>query len=238
VRNKDDMDSSMFVMRALAGPMTVVIAAMATMTVFTPIVLYVIARWRAHRDPWVDKQLGLKFALHYFAITAFQLALGAGTMLVWALMSDAPSDFKGAFYRTAFGLLAPAGIVLAVHISMLKRTNDDQLDGVRRLFLGYNLIVTGLLGFVALIIAFQALFAKGSSGELGRLAGAMILVYGTSWALLGYKFGRIVVGGAANGGGPLAGVVTPPVTSSAAAGGGLPSLGGGAYPPIDPNDQK
>ncbi len=228
----DDMDSSMFLMRAFSGPLTLVVASMVTMTVFAPIVLYMIARWRAHREPLADSQLGIKFALHYFAMMAFQLALGAGTVLLWAMISNVPSDFKGSFYRVAFGLLVPALIVLAAHRSLLRKTNDERLTGVRRLFLGYNLIVSGLFGFISLIIAFQALFAKGSSGELGRVAGAMVLVYGTTWALIGYKFSQLVLGGSSDAGGPPATTLTS-ASPGAAAGSGLPSLGGGAYPPID-----
>lgn len=234
------MDNPMFLMSALGGPMAAMIAAMVTMTMFAPIVLYVIARWRAHRDPLVDHQLGIKFALHYFAMTAFQLALAAGVVLVWAMISKVPSEYKGTFYRTAFGLLVPAGIVLAAHLALLKRTNDDQRTGVRRLFLGYNLIVTGLFGFIALIMTFQALFAKGSSGEIGRVAGAMILVYGTSWGLIGYKFAQLALGRPSDTGGPSETFATPSSpTTPVSSGGGLPPLGGGAYPPIDrPSDPR
>ena len=229
----DDMDSSFFLMRALAGPMVAVVGAMVTMTVFAPIILYVVARWRAHKEPAMDTQLGLKFAMHYFSVTAFHLALAAGTLLVWATISSIPSEFKSPFYRTALGLLVPAGIVLAAHLSFLKRTNEDQFPGVKRLFTGYNLIVTGLFGFIALVMAFQALFAKGSTGELGKIAGAMVLTYGTAWAVLGYKLGQLVLDRSS--GAPPQNIVMPPgpPPGAAAGGGGLPPLGGGAYPPLD-----
>jgi hypothetical protein len=240
----DDFDSGLFVLSRLAGPMMAIITTMVTLTIFVPFVLYVIARWRAHRDPeGVDRHLGLKVALHYFAISAFQLGLAGLALLVWGMISSAPSEAKSIVYRIAFGLIVPAALVQATHLSLLRRTNDAQAAGVRRLFAGYNLIVTGLFGFIALIIAFQALFAKGSSGEMGRIAGAMVLVYGTSWAVLGWRFGAAVLGG---GGGasaaPPAVTTAAPTTSSPAAtpaaatpsGGGLPSLGGGAFPPIEP----
>lgn len=239
----DDFDSSFFLVRALAGPMMAIVSMLVTVTIFVPIVLYVIARWRANRDPEVDRHLGIKVALHYFAISAFQLGLAGLTLLVWGMISSAPSEAKSVVYRIAFGMIVPAALVQAAHLSLLRKTNDAQATGVRRLFGGYNLIVTGLIGFIALVMAFQALFAKGSSGEMGRIAGAMVLVYGTSWAVIGWRFGQAVLGG---GGGasaaPPAVIATAPAATPTAStpaatpssGGGLPSLGGGAFPPIEP----
>jgi len=230
----DDLDSSFFLLRAFAGPMMAIVSLLVTVTIFVPIVLYVIARWRANREPDVDRHLGIKVALHYFAISAFQLGLAGLTLLVWGMISSAPSEAKSAVYRIAFGMIVPAALVQAAHLSLLRRTNDAQVTNVRRLFTGYNLIVTGLLGFVALVTAFQALFAKGSSGEMGRVAGAMVLTYGTAWAVIGWRFGQAVLGG---GGGTNA---APPVDKPAAVvpaatpTTGLPALGGGAFPPIEP----
>lgn len=241
----DDFDSGLFVLSRLAGPMMAIITMLVSLTIFVPIVLYVIARWRAHRDPEaVDRHLGLKVALHYFAISAFQLGLAGLALLVWGMISSAPSEAKSIVYRIAFGMIVPAALVQATHLSLLRRTNDAQATGVRRLFGGYNLIVTGLFGFIALIMAFQALFAKGSSGEMGRIAGAMVLVYGTSWAVLGWRFGQAVLGGGGGASAAPPSVTTTASTSSSPAatpsaatpssGGGLPSLGGGAFPPIEP----
>ncbi len=241
----DDFDSGFFMLRALAGPMMAIVTMLVSITIFVPIILYVIARWRAGKGP-EDQHLGLKVALHYFAVTGLHLALAGLTLLIWTMISSAPSEMKSVFYRIAMGMLVPAVLVQAAHLSLLRRTNDAQITGVRRLFAGYNLIITGLLGFIALVMAFQALLAKGSSGEVGRVAGAMVLVYGTAWAVIGWKFGQSVLPGGGMGTGtgvgaltmsapqagiaeaPAAAVVTPPAS------GGLPALGGGAYPPIEP----
>ncbi|MDX2091871.1 MAG: hypothetical protein SFX73_28675 [Kofleriaceae bacterium] len=232
----DDIESSMFLMRALGGPLAAMMVVMITMTVTAPVLLYVIARWRAHREPEVDGQLGVKFALHYFSLSAFQLALGGLAFFVFTVLSKIPSEFKGSLYRTAFGMIVPAAIVLGAHLALLRKTNDAEVTGVRRLFLGYNLIITGLVGFVALVIAFQALFMKGSSGELGRVAGALVVVYGTAWALIGWKFGSLVLGGGSGSGiGPVS-FTSPPSSGTSApppAASGLPSLGGGSFPPIE-----
>lgn len=252
----DDLDSSFFVLRALAGPMMAVVTMLVTITIFVPVVLYLVARWRAARSGETDNHLGLKVALHYFAISAFQLGLAGFTLLVWGLISSAPSETKSVFNRMAIGMIMPAVLVMAAHLSILKRTNDATSTGVRRLFAGYNLIVTGLLGFVALVIAFQALLAKGSSGEMGRVAGAMVLVYGTAWAIVGWRFGQLVLPGgpgAGTGASPMPPTTsssspssagppppstpsapTPPSATPSSTSGGLPSLGGGSFPPIEP----
>src|SRR5438477_12185538 len=89
---------------------------------FGPVVLYLVARWRAHREPTNDPQLGFKFALHYFASVAFHLALAGGTLLIYTMIKPGDSDErlglhgdpmpshdgKGEMYRLAFGFLLPA----------------------------------------------------------------------------------------------------------------------------------
>ncbi|MBA3394536.1 MAG: hypothetical protein H0T89_17960 [Deltaproteobacteria bacterium] len=228
------MDS--FFLLQTIGPMLGVASMVLAALVVAPVILYVVARWRAHREVTPDSQLGIKFALHYFAISAFQLALAGAALLLYLLIS--PGSDKGAGYRAAFGFLLPAGLVLALHLGLLNRTNDAYVPGVRRLFLGYNLLVTGLVGFVALVIGFQALFAKGSSRGVGHMAGSMIIVYGSAWIAIGWKLGQLVLGGGgfgSMGAPPLATMTanTPPAPSAV----GLPALGGGAYPPIDPTQQ-
>lgn len=193
--------------------------------------LYVVARWRAQRDAVVDSQLGLKLALGFFALVAFQLVLLGLALLVYAALSGERGDAKGELYRTAFGLLVPGAIVLGTHLAMLRRTNQAMFPGVRRLVLGFNLVVTGMIAFVGLVLAFQAVFKRGSAGEEGRIAGAMTLVYGGAWATLGWQFGRAVLAGYAP---PSAmpDVVLP--SSPAESQPTLPKLGGGSFPPLDP----
>jgi hypothetical protein len=231
----DDFGSSVFLARMLAGPVAALASAMVILLVLAPVVIYLVARWRGA----ADAHLGIKFALHYFAISAFQLALAGGALLLWTMISPGSSDAKSAPLRSAFAMLVPALIVLGLHLMLLKRTNDDQLPGVRRLFAGYNLIVTGLVGFLGLMLACQALFAKGSTHGMGQIAGAMLVVYGTAWALLGWRFGQLVLGGdgfGASAPGPLATAAPPAPAVPAPPGapsGGLPPLGGGSYPPLN-----
>jgi hypothetical protein len=236
-----DLGSSMMLFRMLPAA-TAVISIIVTLTLFGPLVLYVVARWRSHRAPAPDPHLGLKFALHWFATSAFHLTLAGTTVLIFTIISPGPSSAKGDTYRFAFAMLVPASIILATHLMLLKRTNDLEVPGVRRLFLGYNTIVTGLAGFIALLAGFQLLFAKGSVAPMGHLAGAAILVYCSAWLGLGWRLSQLVMGDWSGGAGELPDDIVPPRAppqhpppSSAAGGGpGLPPLGGGSYPPIEP----
>ena len=228
---------SPFQIMQLIGPMMVIVPFLIWLVAIGPMLMYPLARWKAHREAYVDTQLGLKVALHYFRMMGFQLLLLGTLVLVWTVISKG-SD-KGDMYRAAFGFIVPAGILFGVHHVLIGKTNDAQYPNVRRLFLGYNLIITGLLGAVALVLSFQALFAKGSTGNEGRLFFAGLVVYCGAWAACGVQFGRTVFGDYGSGASPPGNVVAappPPAPGAQASGGGgpqLPSLGGGSYPPID-----
>ncbi len=200
-----------------------------------PVVLYLIARWRAHRDPALDPQLGFKFALHYFATLAFHVALAGGTLLLYTMIRPGGDDHgtKSEMYRLAFGFLVPAGIVLGGSLGVLTRTNDGQRRQIRRLFVGFNLVLTGLVGFGALVLGFQALFAKGSTGGMGHLGGAAIVIYCSAWGALGWRFYQMTIGSYGSQDPPD--IVPPPgsVAGPHAQPGGLPPLGDGSFPPID-----
>lgn len=231
-----DFDSSLFMLRMLAGPLAVIAAIQLLLALIAPMLLYVIARWRIQREPAHDTQVGIKFALHYFATAALQLALIGGTILLYTMISPGASEDKGTPYRVALGMLVPAGIVLGAHLALLRRTNDASFPTVRRLYLGFNVIVVGIVGFVSLVMGFEALFAKGSTGGMGHAAASGVLVYGTAWLLLGWRLGQLVLGSQqpldlAPPAPPLPAAMPPP--STPATSGGLPSLGGGSYPPLD-----
>ncbi|MGN6104273.1 MAG: hypothetical protein ACTHU0_04150 [Kofleriaceae bacterium] len=226
----------LFLLRALAGPIAVFSSIVLALLLVAPGLLYVLARWRAHREPVPDPQLGLKFLLHFFSSFALQVALAGGALLLYTVMSPGPSDVKSPAYRMALGLLIPGVAIAWLPLSLLRRTNDLELPGVRRMFSGYNLLVIGLFAFLGLVLGFQALFARGSSDGLGHAGGSMILVYGGACAVIGSRFVRLVLGGGGGSaiGGPPVYVAPPvaPVPPPPAA--GLPRLGGGGYPPIGP----
>jgi len=231
-------------MLSVMGPMFIIGPMLLWFLVVGPLVLYPIARWRAHREPTVDTHLGIKVALHYFKLLAFQMLLVGGVILIWTVISKSHGD-KGEFYRLAFGFLVPGGIVFGAHIALIKRTNDDFVPGVRRLFLGYNLLATGIIGFVVLTAGFQALFSKGSTGDAGRVLLSAVLVYCSAWAALGAIFARTVLDAAPGSSAPPQNLAPPSASppappagqGAAAATPGLPPLSPGSFPPIDPSSR-
>jgi len=238
-----DFESSLSLLRFLPGIAVGAAFVLIPLLMFGPMVLYVLARWRAHRAPVVDPHLGMKFALHLFSSTSLYVVLFATAFLIYTIIGPGPASAKGDWYRMAFALLVPAGLVLGVHMMLIKRTNDQELPGVRRLFLGYNLIVIGSMGFFSLLLAFQMLFAKGSTHGLGHLAGSLVLVYCSAWAVLGWRLSGLVFGDWTGGvglpdevvpPGPPAQPQPPPAAAAGGGGAGLPPLGGGSYPPIEP----
>jgi hypothetical protein len=131
-----------------------------------------------------------------------------------------------------FGFLVPAALLFAAHMAMLEKTNQRELRVPRRLFGGYNLVITGLVGMTSFVLVFQALFSKGSSGDMGRFAAASLITYGGAWAACGIRFLRLVQDDTtAPPASPIVRDAPQPVQPPPQA--GLPSLGGGSFPPIE-----
>ncbi len=195
---------------------------------WTPLVLYVLARWRLAREPGGDPQHGLKFALHYFSALALQVALASIALLLSSIVSSGASMDRSQSVRMAFGMLVPAGGVLAGYFVLVRRTNDAQFPGLCRMFTGFHLVVTGGVAFLALMVGFQLLFQKGDTHGVGRLALVVIVVYSAATVLLARLLvrseGRILPSRS-----EAAATAVAPARTPA-----LPTLGGGEYPPLAP----
>ncbi len=149
-----------------------------------PFVLYIIARWRAHRRSRRGiRSSALQVALGYFASTAFQVGCAGLALVAYTVIGDLGEE-RGSLSRLALGLIVPGALVFAAHILYLRRTNQDDFPAVHRLFAGYNLLIAGTVGFIALVLLCEAAFKSGSSGELGKIAGALLVVYGTVWVVI------------------------------------------------------
>lgn len=148
---------------------------------FAPLALYVIARWRDHRDPAPDPQLGIKFALGFFKWQGYICALGGAAALVWSVTTKLPGEARDSIYRPAFALLLPGLLVFGLASWALLRTNQAERPQVNRLLAGFNLMVVGMIGFTLLVIAFQTLFDKGESGDGGRAVWSFTFVFVAAW---------------------------------------------------------
>src|SRR5690349_406637 len=105
----NDYEMSALSMLQWLSPAMMIAPILLWLMVMGPLLVYPIARWKANREAYVDPQLGLKVALHYFRMVAFQIVLMGAVLVVFALISKG-SD-KGEIYRVGFGFLVPGGIV-------------------------------------------------------------------------------------------------------------------------------
>jgi hypothetical protein len=167
---------------AMAAAM--VMAPLALIGAFIPVVIYVVARWRHTKEHQVaDPQLGMKTALHLFRVIGLQVSLVGGFLCAWGILT---TESRGVLLRIGLGFLLPGLIAWGAHKFLSMRTNGAIYPNVERMFDGWNLVQTGLLGFFALLILFVMLLQEGEAGEPGRMAWAFFLVYFLAWLVLGF----------------------------------------------------
>lgn len=185
-----DFQEAMWMVNMFISPVITVLVAL-------PVVIYIVARWRAYRDNQVaDPHLGFKVALSFFKIASYQLCLLGLFLLVYGLMTDLGDEAQEMMLRLAGGFIVPGLIVYAAHFVALTRTNAMELPAVSRMFAGLNLLQTGLIGNLALVMGFVMLFQEGDSGEGGRIAWSLVIVYTVAWVVQGLLFAREVTMGA------------------------------------------
>lgn len=180
--------ASMMISQMILGPVIMV-------SVLLPITIYIIARWRAYREDMApDPQIGLKVAICWFKIAAYQLLLSASFILLYTIIADLPEFASKHMYRMGAGMALPAAVLFAAHIVALRKTNSEQHPSVDRMFSGVSLVQTGLLAFAGLMIGGILLFQENTPKEINRLALAIILVYGSAWLIQGFRFMGQVTG--------------------------------------------
>jgi hypothetical protein len=194
----------------MLGAASALLVPLLSASFFVPVIIYVVARWRTYREAApADPQLGLKTALSFFATLSFQTALIGGFLFLYGLFTKGGDSMRGDLMRSAFGVLVPSLLIFGAHFVALQRTNVAELPLIARMFSGVSLIQTGILGFIALVLAFVTLFSRGESGDGGRAVLAAALVYPAAWAVQGLRFLQRVSTGAPPPG--LGRPVPPPV---------------------------
>jgi hypothetical protein len=203
------------------GTLGAFLVPMLAVSFFLPVVIYLVVRWRTYREGLPgDPHLGFKTALAFFQTTAYQVALLGVFLFVYGLLTKGGDNTRGDLIRTAFGLLVPSLLVYFAHMVAMSRTNAVQLPLVPRMFAGLSLVHTGVIGFFGLDLAFVSLLSRGESGEAGRIAWSLVIVYTVAWVVQGLRFLR-----SATSGGPPPGL---PLFDLGGLGGGA---GGLAMPP-------
>lgn len=171
------------------------IAPIITVAVAAPVIMYIVARWRTYRDGGPpDPQIGLKVAISWFRLASYQLLLCGGFLLLYGIIGDLGSRGKEEIMRIAGGLMFPAAIIYAAHHVAIGFTNARERPMVVRMFSGFNLIQTGIIGFTALMLAGILLFQKNTPTQLNRMAWSMVLVYVPAWCGQGMFMARDLFG--------------------------------------------
>lgn len=177
----------------IAG-LQMIFAPIILMTVFTPIIIYIVARWRSHRDDAPDPQLGIKVAICWFKMAAFLLLLLGVFIVCFSIVADLPSGAGESAMRVGAGLILPSLLIFAIQYFVLVQTNSEQRPTIARMFTGVTLVYTGLVTFGALTIGGIMLFQEDSPSELNRTIVVAILIYGGATASLGIRLMREVTG--------------------------------------------
>ncbi len=170
----------------MVGWASVMMMPLVGVAILLPMVFYIVARWRTYREGGaIDQQVGIKTALHYFQVIGFQLFLvGAFLLIAAALMSGSESGML----REGAALAISGAVVLGVHTWALTRTNQAAFPMIGRMFAGFNLVQTGIVGMVGLVMASSAVLAEGENHEMVQIAMSLLAVYGIAWLVLGVLF--------------------------------------------------
>ena len=134
----------MMLLRFLPGAAAAASLVLVPIVLFGPLVLYIIARWRDHRAPVADPQLGLKFAMHLFATTALNVLLLGTAFLIYTLIGPGPASidsrkaigqflaaFRAASHSASERLLL-AGWISDPHLRTIRESYQDLVDSVEK----------------------------------------------------------------------------------------------------------
>lgn len=139
--------------------------------------LYLVLRWRAGavREPGT----GTYGALLYFCTTSFLIALAGAANLTYGAFSTTPVNEE--LNRLSWGMLAGSLLFLALNGGLLLRfRTGHEFPEARRVFLGFLTILSGLVGFAALVMLCVTAFETVEPGR-AELHADDLKLYG-SWA--------------------------------------------------------
>lgn len=142
--------------------------------------IYLVVRWRTYRESGpADPQLGLKTVLYYFRTMAYHLFLGGEFCLLYGLM-EASSRWH--FLRFSAAMLLAGGLIYAWQAWLLaQRTNADEFPAVTRLYQGFNVLITGLVAVVSLVVGLGAVLAEEVPWVAFKAGAGLFVVYGSAW---------------------------------------------------------
>jgi len=119
--------------------------------------LYVVMRWRAPGSGHTG--IGTLGAVHYFIVMAMLLLLAGAANLSYGIISVTPID--PVLTRISWGMFCASILFLGLNLGLLRFTRDlSDLPDVRRMFMGFFLVIAGLAAFSAILLFFIAWFQE------------------------------------------------------------------------------
>jgi len=117
--------------------------------------LYVVMRWRAPGQGHVG--IGTLGAIHYFLVLSLLVLLAGAANLTYGWISTTPVD--PVTTRYSWGTFSGSLLFLLLNAVILRYTRDlSDLPDVRRMFVGFFLVMAGLTSFAVLLLFFVAWF--------------------------------------------------------------------------------
>ena len=143
--------------------------------------LYVVMRWRAPGSGHTG--IGTLGAIHYFIVMAALLLLSGTANLSYGWISVTPVDPE--MTRISWGAFSGSLVFLLLNLAVLQFTRDlSDLPDVRRMFIGFFLVIAGLTAFGALLLLCVSYFqeVKEADAEMAVLRRDAMKLYG-SWVV-------------------------------------------------------
>ncbi len=213
------------------------------------VAIYFFVVWDAHREGSAsagDTQIGIKVAIHVFALVAIVLAAGGVTSIITFVLFKVKSGGSSEMIKAGIGnIIVGGGVFFVCWQMLLPRTNWKEHEKVTRLTLGGLAAVSGIIA-ITTFAAFVSNLIMGARWIPNSMNLSTALVFGAigffSLMRLGSMSGWVApppkAAGfppAAGGGGydPNQGYQQQPPQGGypPQGGGGTPPAGGGGYPP-------
>ena len=119
--------------------------------------LYIVMRWRAPGQGHTG--IGTLGAIHYFIVLSMLILLAGASNLTYGFISTTPVD--PVTTRYSWGMFIGSLLFLVLNLGLLRMTRDlSDLPDVRRMFVGFSLVMCGLTAFGVLLLLFVAWFQK------------------------------------------------------------------------------
>lgn len=139
--------------------------------------IYLVARWRsggAH-----EPGAGTFAALLYFATAGLLLALAGAANLTYGWFSTTPANEL--MTRLSWGMLVGSGAFLGLNAALLARAGrHPELLTAWRIFVGFLMVMAGLVAFTALVLLCVTLFQTAKNAKEAEIRTDDLKLYG-SW---------------------------------------------------------